>query len=218
MWGGDFALALIGEGRMWRNGQVVAASKALSDAGLTPVAPAPREGLALVSHSSISAAIATLAVEEMQRLYTASAKAVALTLEGFRANLSAFDRDLLALRPQSGQMQAAEDILACLEGSTLKETGAARRLQDPLSIRNIPQVHGAFKQDDRDAQADEFGHVVVTAIYADEPQPGAQQQAHRNKHHDGRNFEAGCHPLGRKPSREHKNKHFCGMHGVQASE
>ncbi len=144
MWGGDFGLALIGEGRMWRSGQVIAACDALSEAGLSPFTPAPREGLALVSHSSPSAAIAALGVAALSSLYGNADNAVALTLEGFRANLGAFDPDLLALRPQAGQVEASARIMILLEGSPLQEAGAARRLQDPLSIRNIPQVHGAF--------------------------------------------------------------------------
>lgn len=144
MWGGDFGLALIGEGRMWRGGEVIAASDALAGAGLTPFAPAPREGLALVSHSSPSAALAALGVGALASLYDSADKAVALTLEGFRANLKAFDPDLLALRPQAGQVEASARIMNMLQGSPLQKEGAARRLQDPLSIRNIPQVHGAF--------------------------------------------------------------------------
>lgn len=144
MWGGDFGLALIGEGRMWRAGQIIAASDALGGAALSPFIPAPREGLALISHSSPSAAIAALGVGALSSLYDSADKATALTLEGFRANLGAFDPDLLALRPQAGQVEASARIMTLLKGSPLQEADAARRLQDPLSIRNIPQVHGAF--------------------------------------------------------------------------
>ncbi len=144
MWGGDFGLALIGEGRMWAGGEIVAAANALAAAGLQPFAPGPREGLALVSHSSPSAALAALGVGALTTLYAASDKATALSLEGFRANLGAFDPDLLALRPQARQDEAAARIMALMAGSPLNAPGAARRLQDPLSIRNIPQVHGAY--------------------------------------------------------------------------
>ena len=144
MWGGDFGLALIGEGRMWRAGVVLAATDALAGAGLAPFIPAPREGLALVSHSSPSAAIAALGVGALSSLYDSADTATALTLEGFRANLSAFDLDLLALRPQAGQVEASIRIMRLLKGSPLQKEGTARRLQDPLSNRNIPQVHGAF--------------------------------------------------------------------------
>ena len=47
------------------------------------------------------------------------------------------------MRPQPGQGEAAAGLLTRLEGSTLNEPGAARRLQDPLSFRNLAQIHGA---------------------------------------------------------------------------
>lgn len=143
MWGGDFGLALIGEGRMWTRGVVQPAGDVLARAGVAPWTPATREGLALVSHSSISAGLAAVAVAGVRDALEAAQTSAALVMEGFRANLSALDAELLAVRPQSGQALAAEGLAYRLEGSGLHRPGAARRLQDPLSIRNAPQVHGA---------------------------------------------------------------------------
>lgn len=84
-----------------------------------------------------------LAGHQLSTVLDAQNCALALSLEGFRANLSALDPKLLALRPQAGQAQVVSALSALLAGSPLYEDGAARRLQDPLSIRNIPQVHGA---------------------------------------------------------------------------
>ena len=64
-------------------------------------------------------------------------------LEGFGANLSVFDEKILSLRPQPGQAEAAAEIVNLLEGSRLFSPGQARRLQDPISFRNIAQVHGS---------------------------------------------------------------------------
>ena len=143
MWGGDFGLAIIGEGRVWSGGAVMPAADALQAAKIAPYAPGPREGLALVSHSSPSAAIAALVAHDGRAAFEAAQTAAALSMEGFRANLSILDPDLLTLRPQAGQLKAAEGLGARLAGSALWSRGAARRLQDPLSIRNLPQVHGA---------------------------------------------------------------------------
>jgi len=66
-------------------------------------------------------------------------------MEGFRANLSPLDERVLALRPQPGQSEAAKQLRLRLHGSALFKPGEARRLQDPLSIRNIAQVHGAVQ-------------------------------------------------------------------------
>jgi len=69
--------------------------------------------------------------------------ATALTLEGFRGNLSPLNPDVLATRYQPGQQESANDLCKLLKGSALNEAGSARRLQDPLSIRNAVQVNGA---------------------------------------------------------------------------
>lgn len=143
MQGGDFGLAMIGEGRMWANGKIVASAEALAGAGLEAWVPGPREGLALVSHSSISAALGAVALQRVENALAAAQSSAALSMEGFRANLSVLDEDLLALRPQPGQSEAASGLRGYLEGTKLFEPGEARRLQDPLSFRNLPQVHGA---------------------------------------------------------------------------
>ncbi|MGB1213662.1 MAG: aromatic amino acid lyase [Pikeienuella sp.] len=143
MWGGDFGLALIGEGRMWHKGQVAPADEALSAVGLAPWTPATREGLALVSHSSPSAGLAAVAIARASEAIEHAQTTAALVMEGFRANLSILDPDLLAVRPQPGQSEAATGLSLRLAGSGLHQENAARRLQDPLSIRNTPQIHGA---------------------------------------------------------------------------
>ena len=66
-------------------------------------------------------------------------------MEGFRSNLSPLDARVLSLRPQPGQSDAADGLRQRLEGSALFTAGAARRLQDPLSLRNVAQVHGAAR-------------------------------------------------------------------------
>ncbi len=144
LWGATWGLALCGEGRMInRDGGHIPAADAFARAELAPWRPAPREGLALASHSGFSAAIAATGIHQTQQLLQRAAIAAALSIEGFRANLSPLDARVLALRPQPGQALAAEHLQRLLAGSSLIDSGQARRLQDPLSIRNIVQVLGA---------------------------------------------------------------------------
>ena len=70
--------------------------------------------------------------------------AIALSFEAFRANLSILDARVLEARPARGQVQVGATLRARLQGSALLESGAARRVQDPLSLRVVPQVHGAL--------------------------------------------------------------------------
>lgn len=143
MWGGNFALGLIGEGEVETPTGLQPAAAALAEAGIAPYRPGVREGLAMVSHSSIVAALAGLGVARARGLLESVQTAAALSMEGFRANVTPFLLHVRDLRPQAGQGLAAEGILQRLDGSDLLIPGHARRLQDPLSFRNIAQVHGA---------------------------------------------------------------------------
>ena len=145
-WGGALGLAMIGEGEMHLpSGSIMNAKQAMSKKGIVPFQPQPREGLALVSHSAMTAGIAALGWVELQQSFETTQTSAALSMEGFRANLSPLDERVLVLRPQPGQSNAANGLRSRLKGSMLFNAGEARRLQDPLSIRNIAQVHGTVQ-------------------------------------------------------------------------
>jgi histidine ammonia-lyase len=176
------ARALFGEGRMRdRDGHVRDARDALARAGLEPPALGPRDGLALCSHASVAAALAALGVRACWRAFEAAQTAAAVSMEGFRANLGPFDPQILAQRPQPGQAEAAAGIRERLDGGSLWSHGAARRRQDPLSIRCLPQIHGAvhaaldFARDaaqqeingasDNPVALPDAGHIASTGAY-----------------------------------------------------
>jgi histidine ammonia-lyase len=71
--------------------------------------------------------------------------AAALSMEGFRANLSPLDPRVVAARPAPGQEWAADGLRALLDGGALTGPDAARRLQDPLSLRCVSQIHGSLR-------------------------------------------------------------------------
>ncbi len=137
-------LALIGDGTFLdpEGGAPVEAAKALAAAGLDPLTCGPRDGLALANHAGFSAGLCALAIAAAARAFTAAQTAAAVSMEGFRANLSPFDARVIRLRDQAGEAEASQGILKILAGSSLFQAGEARRLQDPLSFRNVPQIHG----------------------------------------------------------------------------
>ena len=144
IWGATMAHALIGEGEiMDAAGNRRPAAEALCDAGIAPLTLGPRDGLVLANHSSFTGALAALAVAGAGRLIDTVLLATALSYEGFRANLGPLDPRVIALRPQPGQAEAAERLRALLQDGDLTKPGAARRLQDPLSLRNAAQGSGA---------------------------------------------------------------------------
>jgi histidine ammonia-lyase len=143
-WGATLGLALIGEGQMFdREGAVANSIAVMQAAGVTPLSLGPRDGLALANHSSFSAAMMALGVHRATRLMESIQSATALSMEAFMANLSPLDPIPVEMRPQPGQSVAAQQLLDLLQGSPILNTANARRLQDPLSIRNVSEVHGA---------------------------------------------------------------------------
>jgi histidine ammonia-lyase len=142
-WNATLALGLIGEGRMVdATGRVGDAVELMEAHGIAPLMLGPRDGLALVNHSSGVAGAAALALMAARRMFEAAQTAAALSVEAFRANVRAFDPEVLGVKPSHGQDAAAAGLRRRLAGSGLYEQGAARRLQDPLSFRNLPQLHG----------------------------------------------------------------------------
>ena len=123
-------------------GQSVPAAEGLAAAGLAPLAPGPKDGLAICNASAATAGMAALALHDADAAYALSNVAAALAMEGFRANVSPLDARMAAIRPQPGQAAAA--LRGLLDGGSLLEPGAARRLQDPISLRCVAQVHGAL--------------------------------------------------------------------------
>jgi histidine ammonia-lyase len=137
------ALPLIGEGRAEFQGTMLGGAEALARAGLKPATLAAKDGLALISSNAATVGHAALVLVDCARALDRLNVAAALSFEGFRANLSPLDPRVHAARPFRGQAFVAARLSALLEGSALNVPGAARRVQDPISLRCVPQVHGA---------------------------------------------------------------------------
>ncbi len=138
-------LGLIGEGDCELHGERLDGAEALRRAGLEPVALGPKDGLAICSSSAVSSGAAALALVDGEACLEAVQVSAALSMEGFRANLSPLDPRSVAARPAPGQAWAASGLRALLHGGELTQDGAARRVQDPLSFRCASQVHGSLR-------------------------------------------------------------------------
>ena len=104
-----------------------------------------KEGLALLNSNAFSTGLAALAVADLERLLSAMDVAGALDLEAFAANVTLLHPAIGEVRPYPGIVRSLERFRELLEGSYLWEPEAARNLQDPLSFRCLPQVHGALR-------------------------------------------------------------------------
>ena len=104
-----------------------------------------KEALALVNSNAFSTGMAALAIADAERLLEAMDVAGALDLEAFAANLTLLHPAIAEVRPYPGLVESLARLRALLEGSSLWKPGAARNLQDPLSFRGLPQLHGALR-------------------------------------------------------------------------
>lgn len=141
------ALALIGEGEVHFQNQKMPSIKALEKCSLKPLTLGPKDGLALINGTAVMAALGALALERAQE-YTKLADIVAtMTLEGVRGTVRAFDEKISNLKPHPGQIECAENLNLLVSGSKIKESHRdCKKVQDPYSLRCVPQVHGACRQ------------------------------------------------------------------------
>ena len=140
------AQVVIGTGRAEYRGEVLAGAEALRRAGLEPVVLEPKDGLALISANGVSIAQAALAVEHARLIARVADLTLATSIEVTSGNPSVLDAAVLAAKAVPGQAAAGADIRAFLGGSELFTPGVPASVQDPLSFRVGPQVHGAFRE------------------------------------------------------------------------
>ena len=137
------ALTLIGEGEALYEGQRLPGGEAMRRAGLAPVTLAAKEGLALNNGTSVSAALACLALADAENLVLHAEIALALSLEAVQAASRAFDARLHAARNHQGQQASAAQVRSLIAGSQLIDS--TQRVQDAYSLRCAPQVLGAVR-------------------------------------------------------------------------
>jgi histidine ammonia-lyase len=106
---------------------------------------AENEGLALVSSNAFTTAWACLATADAEALLAVFDVAGALDLEAFGANLACLHPIIEQTRPFPGLAATLHQLRLLLAGSYLWQPGAARFLQDPLTFRCIPHIHGAAR-------------------------------------------------------------------------
>jgi histidine ammonia-lyase len=136
--------ALIGFGDVRVGGQIVPATDALKNAGLSPVRLAPKEGLALLNGTQVSTAIALTAAFRTEHVFAAALIAGAMATDAIKGSDSPFDERIQEIRGHHGQRDVAAMLRRFLDGSDIRASHVdCDRVQDPYSIRCQPQVDGA---------------------------------------------------------------------------
>jgi histidine ammonia-lyase len=103
-------LVLVGEGEAELGGEIMPGGEALRRAGIVSPPFAPKDGIALLNANAFSVGLAALAHHDAELALEASIAAGALSLEGFRANLSPLDPRVSALRPAPGQLEGSRRL------------------------------------------------------------------------------------------------------------
>jgi histidine ammonia-lyase len=142
------ALVLIGEGTVVApDGACVAASDALAAAGIEPIELTAKEGLALINGTDGMLGMLVLASADLGALLRVAEVAAAMSVEALLGTDRVFAEDLIALRPQPGQVASAANLRTLLAGSEIVASHryGDPRVQDAYSLRCAPQVVGAAR-------------------------------------------------------------------------
>ena len=138
-------LPLIGEGEAFYNGTLMLGGEAMSAAGLEPITLQAKEGLALLNGTAFMVGLGALVVRRAINLALTADIAAALTLEALRGTDRAYDDRVHQLRPHPRQIDCANFLRQILAGSQMLRAKTSKNVQDPYTLRCVPQVHGAVR-------------------------------------------------------------------------
>ncbi|WKL56058.1 histidine ammonia-lyase [Asticcacaulis sp. ZE23SCel15] len=140
------AAAMIGVGDIDASGVVMPAMDALTSAGLSPLAPGPKEGLALLNGTQFSTANALAGLFEAEVLMQTALVTGALSTEAAKGSDAPFDARIHNLRRHKGQIDTAASLRELMSGSAIRASHLKgdERVQDPYCLRCQPQVMGAI--------------------------------------------------------------------------
>jgi histidine ammonia-lyase len=139
-------LPLFAEGEFWVNDEIVSAKDVLEKNGLEPITLAAKEGLGLINGTQFILAHTIVGLKKMDYLLNLADVCGAMSIEGYKGSASPFKEQLHLIRPFKGNLKVAERMRMLFKGSeNIASHETCERVQDPYSMRCIPQVHGASR-------------------------------------------------------------------------
>lgn len=141
----NIAYVLLGGGKAYWQGELLEGSEALRRAGLVPIRLSSKEGLSLISGTTSATGLAALALYDMLQAAKAADIIGSLSLEALKGLIVAFDQRVMDVRPHQHQRETAENVRRILADSQIIAAAKSTHLQDAMSLRCIPQLHGAAK-------------------------------------------------------------------------
>lgn len=140
------ALVLIGEGEAEFGGTILPGAAAMQRAGLAPLELLAKEGLTLLNGTQFMTGVGALTIHDAEATCQLADLAGAMSLEAYKGTPRAFDPRIHAVRPHPGQSASARFLARLLVDSEIVESHRdCGKVQDPYSLRCMPQVHGATR-------------------------------------------------------------------------
>ncbi|MDO6760023.1 histidine ammonia-lyase [Tamlana sp. 2_MG-2023] len=139
-------LPLLGEGDFWVGDSMQHAKEVLNQHNLEPMALQAKEGLGLINGTQFILAHAIVGLKKMEYLLDLADVCGAMSIEGYQGSSQPFRDELHKIRPFKGCIEVAERMTMLLYSSqNVNSHENCERVQDPYSMRCIPQVHGASR-------------------------------------------------------------------------
>ncbi|MEP3387076.1 MAG: histidine ammonia-lyase [Reichenbachiella sp.] len=139
-------LPLIGEGKVWKDDQWITTKELFQKENKEALNLGPKEGLALINGTQFIAAYALKGFVRMSNCLDSADIIGALSLEALMGSMKPFDQELHQIRPYQGSIYVADRLEKLVTGSEIIESHQnCSRVQDPYSLRCMPQVHGASR-------------------------------------------------------------------------
>ncbi len=140
------ALGMIGEGFAEYRGETMPAADALAAAGIPALLLEAKEGLTLLNGTQHMTSLGGLTILDADATARIADLAGAMSLEALKGTARAFDARVVGARPHPGQIKVAEGLRAMLSDSPIADSHRdCGKVQDPYSLRCMPQVHGASR-------------------------------------------------------------------------
>jgi histidine ammonia-lyase len=143
------AQVAIGEGEAIFQGRTVSGESAMRDAKIPALALEAKEGLALLNGTQGMLALLALGLRDAEIAVDTADVATALSLDALRGSPAPYDERIARARPYAGHLITARNLERLTRGSEIRESHRSperdQRVQDPYSLRCVPQVHGAVR-------------------------------------------------------------------------
>ena len=139
-------LPLIGEGEFWINEEIFPAKQILDKHNLDIIHLEAKEGLGLINGTQFILAHTIIGLIKMEYLLDLADVSGAMSIEGYKGSFSPFKKELHKIRPYKGTVKVADRMRKLFkESQNMASHQNCERVQDPYSMRCIPQVHGACR-------------------------------------------------------------------------